>query len=124
MGRASDRLSESTNEQTWHNLRASRETELFRAGHHPKSVCDWIGNSPDVAMRHYVQTIDDDFDAATRGAALGAALSAAAGGRKESQTNSRKGEIVGKCDDLPPGAIPCKGAGMGDTGFEPVTSAV
>ncbi len=44
------------------NLRSTRETELFKLTNgNIKAVCDWIGNSPDVALRHYAQTTEDDF---------------------------------------------------------------
>lgn len=42
------------------NLRASRETEL--AGLHPiHVVTSWLGNTPEVALRHYLQVTDEDF---------------------------------------------------------------
>jgi len=48
----------------FHNLRASRETELVRE--HPiHVVCAWIGNSFEVAKRHYLQVTDVDFEKAT-----------------------------------------------------------
>lgn len=48
----------------WHNLRASRETELLKA--FPAHVaCRWIGNSPAVALEHYALVRDEDFDLAT-----------------------------------------------------------
>lgn len=48
----------------WHNLRASRETELLAA--FPAHVaCRWIGNSPAVALEHYALVQDEDFDRAT-----------------------------------------------------------
>jgi len=48
----------------FHNLRASRETELVRE--HPiHVVCAWIGNSERVARRHYLQVTDADFEKAT-----------------------------------------------------------
>jgi integrase len=48
----------------FHNLRASRETELVRE--HPiHVVCAWIGNSFEVAKRHYLQVTDADFEKAT-----------------------------------------------------------
>ena len=41
----------------FHNLRASRETELAQV--HPMHVvCDWIGNSPKVAAEHYLRTTE------------------------------------------------------------------
>ncbi|MFM9962871.1 MAG: tyrosine-type recombinase/integrase [Planctomycetaceae bacterium] len=47
----------------FHNLRASRETELSQ--HHPiHVVCDWIGNSPRIAAEHYLRTTDGDFEKA------------------------------------------------------------
>jgi integrase len=42
------------------NLRSTRETELTeRFPVH--TVCDWIGNTPKVAMKHYLQTTDEHF---------------------------------------------------------------
>ena len=50
----------------WHNLRASRETEL--ADHFPQHVvCAWIGNSKAVAQEHYLQLTDDHFRRAVAG---------------------------------------------------------
>jgi integrase len=43
-----------------HNLRATRQTEL-EAMHPTHVVCSWIGNSPLVAHKHYLQVTDDDF---------------------------------------------------------------
>ena len=37
------------------NLRSTRETELIDQGLPIHVVCAWIGNSPQVAMRHYLQ---------------------------------------------------------------------
>jgi integrase len=44
----------------FHNLRSSRQTEL--AEKYPSHVvCDWLGNSEDIARKHYYQTTDDHF---------------------------------------------------------------
>ena len=44
----------------FHNLRASRQTEL--AGNFPSHViCGWIGNSEAVAREHYLQITEDHF---------------------------------------------------------------
>ena len=43
-----------------HNLRASRQTEL-EAQHPTHIVCSWIGNTPAVAHRHYLQVREVDF---------------------------------------------------------------
>ncbi|MCK4340474.1 MAG: tyrosine-type recombinase/integrase [Phycisphaerae bacterium] len=45
----------------FHNLRASRESELMRE-YDLATVCRWIGNSPAVAARHYAMSIDLDAD--------------------------------------------------------------
>ncbi len=51
--------------QVWpkpfHNLRASRESELMRE-YDLATVCKWLGNSPAVAARHYATSIDLDAD--------------------------------------------------------------
>ena len=47
-------------ERLFHNMRASRQTELtdeFPA----HVVADWLGNTPEVAERHYLQTTDAHF---------------------------------------------------------------
>ncbi|MBX9585241.1 MAG: hypothetical protein K2X87_33460 [Gemmataceae bacterium] len=50
----------------FHNLRASCETDLVQ--HHPiQVVCSWLGNTPAVALRHYLQVRDEDFERALRG---------------------------------------------------------
>ncbi len=44
----------------FHNLRSSRQTEL--AERFPSHVvCDWLGNSEDIARKHYYQTTDEHF---------------------------------------------------------------
>jgi hypothetical protein len=44
----------------WHNLRATRQTEL--AERYPiHVVCQWIGNSRAVAQEHYLQVTDAHF---------------------------------------------------------------
>ncbi|MDB4413501.1 site-specific integrase [Pirellulaceae bacterium] len=45
------------------NLRSTRETEL--ANTYPiHVVCRWLGNSPSVAMKHYLQMTDEHFEKA------------------------------------------------------------
>ncbi|MBY0587248.1 tyrosine-type recombinase/integrase [bacterium] len=49
----------------FHNLRATRETELAES--FPLHVvCAWIGNSPTIAAKHYLQVTDEHFDRAIR----------------------------------------------------------
>ena len=45
----------------FHNLRSSCETEYERAGVKPTVYCRWLGNSPQIAVRHYVQYGEEDF---------------------------------------------------------------
>jgi integrase len=47
-------------ERLFHNLRASRQTEL--TDEYPAHVvADWLGNTPEVADRHYLQTTEAHF---------------------------------------------------------------
>lgn len=47
-------------EKPFHNMRATRETEL--AERYPiHVVCSWIGNSATVAQKHYLQVTEDHF---------------------------------------------------------------
>ncbi len=47
------------------NLRASRETELLEAGFTIHEVRRWLGNSPLVALKHYIVTTQKGFTRAT-----------------------------------------------------------
>ncbi len=50
--------------KTSQNLRSTRETEL--AEEYPVQViCSWIGNSPQVAAKHYLQVTEEHFARAT-----------------------------------------------------------
>ena len=58
--------------KTWprlfQNLRASCETDLMQ--NHPIHVVTaWIGNTPKIALGHYLQTLDADFQKALKGGA-------------------------------------------------------
>ena len=49
------------------NLRSTRETELFKmTGGNVKAVCRWIGNTPEVAMKHYAQVTEADMNEAAK----------------------------------------------------------
>ena len=51
----------------FHNLRSTRETELFKlTGGNVKAVCSWIGNSPEIAMQHYAQVTEADIQEAAK----------------------------------------------------------
>ncbi len=47
-------------QRLFQNLRASRETELVQE-HTIHLVTAWLGNTPKVAMEHYLQVRDEDF---------------------------------------------------------------
>jgi hypothetical protein len=47
----------------YQNLRASRETELL-AQFPAKDVCDWLGNTQAVAMKHYTMATSESFERA------------------------------------------------------------
>jgi hypothetical protein len=57
----------------FHNLRASRETELAQT--YPlHTVCEWIGNSARIASAHYLQVTEAEFERASQGGAESGAL--------------------------------------------------
>jgi len=69
------------------NLRASCETDLMQ--HHPIHVVTaWIGNTPIVAIKHYLQILDSDFAKAIQGNAQSGAESGAVVVQKAVQTGA------------------------------------
>jgi hypothetical protein len=48
----------------WQNLRASLEAELLRR-FYIKDVCNWLGNTPAVALMHYLRADNDALRKAT-----------------------------------------------------------
>jgi len=52
----------------FHNLRSSRETELVET-YPVQVVTAWLGNTPAVAMKHYLMTTDEHFNRAVQGGA-------------------------------------------------------
>ena len=57
-------------EKLYHNMRASRQTELL-AEFPAADVCDWLGNSQAVAMKHYAMATSDSFERAVCGSTGG-----------------------------------------------------
>lgn len=103
--------------KTFHNMRASRETEL--AQQYPLHVVTaWIGNSTLIAAKHYLQVTEADYDLATGRAAN------ALHQRASKSDNEENGEIqkrkkprekrgfVARCGSLVP-------TQTGPQGFEP-----
>ena len=96
------------------NLRSTRETELCET--FPLHVVTaWIGNTASVAAKHYLQVTEDHFKAAQNPAHTIAASN-------ETEDNQKSGtlENTEEFRHVPLSAL----EGMGDTGFEPVTSTV
>jgi integrase len=84
----------------FHNLRASRETELL-AIHPAHVVFSWIGHTAAVARSHYLQVTDSDFDRASNPAQNPAQSGAATGrltptGLRETREKTRVGRKRGK----------------------------
>jgi len=86
----------------FHNLRSSRETEL--AERFPiQVVTAWLGNTPDIAMRHYLQVTEEHFrlavesESASRSAANALLQPAASPGK--SATDRGKATAWGSDND-------------------------
>ena len=108
----------------------TRQTELEEQFPSPV-VCRWIGNSQQVAQKHYLQVTDDHYQrAVTAGVKSGAQVVQNAtqhlhfSARTGSQGTSGADEKTPLLPVHAPGCESLQGRGVGDTGFEPVTSAV
>ncbi len=87
--------------QTWprlfHNLRASCETDLMQ-DHPIHVVTAWVGNTPKIALGHYLQTLERDFEKALKGGAkcgaLGAQNAAQTGADAKRQERTNPDEVL------------------------------
>jgi len=78
----------------FHNLRATRETELASA--FPLHVvCDWIGNSQPVAAKHYLRVTDADFEKALHNAQQYGAKPARISSQNDSDQNEKPLQMQG-----------------------------
>jgi integrase len=103
----------------WHNLRASRQTELSNS-FPAHVVCAWLGNSIDVANDHYLQVTDDHFASAAQNQAHQPFTTTAS--HEESHTGS-----AGNAPALPVVDDACESlqtVPMGRAGLEPATSSL
>jgi hypothetical protein len=118
--------------RTWHNLRASRQTELAMS--FPlATVCAWIGNSKAIAGGHYLQVTDADWTRATGTAqpAANPATEARSNAPKGQQTDAdAKSKNSADPADLVGSGVGCDPVGneaendlMGRAGLEPATPA-
>ncbi len=125
----------------FHNLRASRQTEL--ENDFPSHVvCKWIGNSERIARKHYLQVteahyakaVDEEAGKTTQkttqqiAAVNGIARNASHGDpQADLRTNEKPPAVQGfadDCDDLPTKPTTCQNVKVGDAGLEPATSWV
>ena len=85
----------------FHNLRANRETELAKA--YPIHVVTaWLGNTPRIALKHYLQVTDADFERAAAstgesGAEIGAQPAQNAAIRGKSHETKQAPDVSGAC---------------------------
>ncbi len=103
----------------FHNLRASRETEL--AADFPiHVVTSWLGNTPRIAMKHYLQTTDADFERAAHNPAQPVQDAICRNLPDSVQTQERQAlrQITGDSDLL------CQPQEVEVKGFEPSASAL
>ncbi len=115
--------------RTWHNMRATRQSEL--ASTYPlHTVCGWMGNTKAVAAGHYLQVTDADWQ---RAVGPGNEASHKAAQNPAQYTNARAGstrkanrvEVSGEAF-LRESADDCRDTqytGMGRPGLEPGTPA-
>jgi site-specific recombinase XerD len=54
-------------QKTWHNLRSSLQTELEEDGYSLMAITNWLGNTPSVAKKHYLQVTKEQFRRAVEG---------------------------------------------------------
>lgn len=113
----------------FHNLRASCETDLMQS--FPIHVVTaWIGNTPKIALAHYLQTLEADFERAVNGAGEGGAETGAVVVQNAVQSGVAGGcqvmtdvrETPGKVDSghlLSPEVIICTNDQMAKVGLEP-----
>jgi integrase len=73
----------------FHNLRATRQTELSEV-YPAHVVCDWLGNSERIARDHYLQTLDSHFSHAAQDGSNKTAVKSAVVSSELARTTSQK----------------------------------
>ncbi len=79
--------------KTFQNLRSSRETELVE-NFPVHVVTGWLGNSPDIARKHYLQTHEEHFQRATEKGGLNRGLNTAVSPCTEPQVENSGVDIT------------------------------
>jgi integrase len=105
-------------ERPWHNLRASRQTELAK-GFPLHVVCYWLGNKAAVAEAHYLQVTDADFERAAKSGARAlqnqrqqAPAEDGIGSHKKQKTPGKPGLLplaANCCESMQNGPVPPSG---------------
>ena len=114
----------------FHTMRASCETDWVRV--HPLHVvAKWMGHSPKIALTHYTQVTDADFDAAIRGGANSGASVVQNAVQQASAENRKPSKESSQAQAMPrlkqPFAMTREGvrkAKAERTGFEPVVPGI
>ena len=105
--------------KVFHNLRGSRQTEL--TDRFPfQVVCDWIGNTPEVARRHYLTITDEHFPKAVHNPVQQTAEMGSLCLDKGTRPKEKPPEIP-RVSTL---CRPLRLTEIDDTGLEPVTSTM
>lgn len=105
----------------WHNMRANRQTELERS-HPTHVVCSWLGNSQQVAAKHYLNVTDEDFDrAVAEQPARSAAQSGVFSGRQEPSASHEQSHDDASRPVLTTFGESWRNDSMTPGGFEPPT---
>ena len=88
-------------------MRASRETELAQDGFPIHTVTAWLGNTPRIALKHYLTVTDDDFDRATGRSAKRSAAPTGTQSHRAARNDTTPWRAKGLCESLPEGAAWC-----------------
>lgn len=104
--------------RTFHNLRASCQTE-WQERFPLASVCQWIGNSPDVAARHYLTARDAHFEMAVGAAAANPATHTRPSGPTHAHPTTLKHQKSRDLAACGAGCDPVENGKVGAGGFEP-----
>jgi integrase len=104
----------------WHSLRASCETDLSRE--YPLAVAaKWLGNTKEIAMRHYVDVTDADFERAAQApekAARKAAQNASETVRNDEKPNGPRNEKSPEIPGFSEVCLPFQNIKVEDNGLE------
>ncbi len=98
------------------NLRSTRQTELIQ-DHPIHVVCNWIGNSEDIAAKHYLQVTDDDFEKALQNVTQYSAVYSST----ESQSKKPAHKKTSIFQEVSTDCIIVRKSEMENRGLEPLT---